>query len=158
MIEFALNGEMVQTTDDADTPVLWVVRDTFGLKGSKYGCGVAQCGACTMHVEGEAVRACVLPVGAVAGKAVTTIEGLSRAERLHPLQQAWIDRNVPQCGYCQTGQIMSAAALLAANPKPSRDEVAQVMSGNLCRCGCYPRILQAILDVAERLPAPRQRA
>lgn len=158
MIEFELNGKTVETDDEPDTPVLWVVRDTFGLKGSKYGCGVAQCGACTMLLDGEAVRACVLPVGAVAGKAVTTIEGLSRPGRLHPLQQAWVDRNVPQCGYCQTGQIMSAAALLAANSKPTRDEVAQVMAGNLCRCGCYPRIMQAILDVAERLSAGKRGA
>lgn len=149
MIEFTLNGQWVQTDDAPDTPVLWAVRDTFKLKGSKYGCGAGLCGACTMHVNGQAVRTCVLPVSAVAGKAVTTIEGLGTPDDLHPLQAAWRDHNVPQCGYCQSGQIMSAAALLAANPAPTATEVEQAMAGNICRCGCYPRIKAAILSVAE---------
>ena len=149
MIEFTLNGKTVQTNDSADTPLLWVVRDTFKLKGSKFGCGLAQCGACTMHLDGSAVRTCVLPIAAVAGKEVTTIEGLGTPERLHPLQKAWTEQGVPQCGYCQSGQIMSAAALLADNPAPSAEQVDTAMRGNICRCGCYPRIKQAILDVAE---------
>ena len=149
MIEFTLNGKTVQTNDSADTPLLWVVRDTFKLKGSKFGCGLAQCGACTMHLDGTAVRTCVLPIAAVAGKEVTTIEGLGTPERLHPLQKAWTEQGVPQCGYCQSGQIMSAAALLADNPAPSAEQVDTAMRGNICRCGCYPRIKQAILDVAE---------
>ncbi|MEM1232209.1 MAG: (2Fe-2S)-binding protein [Pseudomonadota bacterium] len=149
MIEFTLNGETVRADEASDTPLLWAVRDTFKLKGSKYGCGAGLCGACTMHVDGQAVRTCVLPIAAVAGKAVTTIEGLGTPEDLHPLQAAWRDHNVPQCGYCQSGQIMSAAALLEANPSPSEAEVEQAMAGNICRCGCYPRIKRAILSVAE---------
>ncbi len=149
MIEFTLNGETVRTDEAPDTPLLWAVRDTFKLKGSKYGCGAGLCGACTMHVDGQAVRTCVLPIVAVAGKTVTTIEGLGTPDDLHPLQAAWRDHNVPQCGYCQSGQIMSAAALLEANPTPSETEVEQAMAGNICRCGCYPRIKRAILSVAE---------
>lgn len=151
MIEFHLNGEVVRTDDEADTPLLWVVRDTFGLKGAKFGCGAALCGACTMHVDGEAVRTCVLPVSAVAGKAVTTIEGLGTPDDPHPLQSKWVDVSVPQCGYCQPGQIMSAAALLAANTNPSEAEVEAAMAGNICRCGCYPRIKNAILAAAEEM-------
>lgn len=147
MIEFVLNGSAVRTTDAPDTPLLWVIRDTFKLKGSKYGCGAGLCGACTMHVDGQAVRTCVLPVAAVAGKTITTIEGLGTPEDMHPLQEAWVEYSVPQCGYCQSGQIMSAAALLATNPNPSEDEVSSAMAGNICRCGCYPRIKQAILAV-----------
>lgn len=149
MIEFTLNGEKVQTSEGADTPLLWIVRDTFKLTGSKFGCGLAQCGACTMHLNGKAVRTCVLPIGAVAGKNITTIEGLGTPENLHPLQKAWTEQGVPQCGYCQSGQIMSAASLLAHNPNPNEDEVDAAMRGNICRCGCYPRIKQAILDVAD---------
>ncbi|MEM7252558.1 MAG: (2Fe-2S)-binding protein [Pseudomonadota bacterium] len=148
MLEFRLNGETVQSDDAPDTPLLWVIRDTFKLKGSKYGCGAGLCGACTMHLDGQAVRACVLPVAAVVGKSVTTIEGLGNATRLHPLQEAWIALNVPQCGYCQSGQIMSAAALLATTPRPSEAQVDATMAGNICRCGCYPRIKAAILQVA----------
>lgn len=148
MIAFELNGKTVQTEDSPDTPLLWVVRDTFKLKGSKYGCGAGLCGACTMHVDGQAVRTCVLPVAAVAGRKITTIEGLGTVDNLHPLQAAWHEHSVPQCGYCQCGQIMSAAALLASNASPSEDEVDQAMAGNLCRCGCYPRIKKAILSVA----------
>ncbi len=148
MIEFTLNGTAVRTDDAADTPLLWVVRDTFGLKGSKFGCGAGLCGACTMHVDGQAVRTCVLPVGSVAGKDITTIEGLGTPDDLHPLQAAWAEHSVPQCGYCQSGQIMSAAALLKSNPNPTPDEVEASMAGNICRCGCYPRIKSAILAVA----------
>ena len=153
MIEFTLNGNRVQTDDPPDTPLLWAVRDTFKLKGSKYGCGAGLCGACTMHVDGEAVRSCVLSIAAVAGRAVTTIEGLAEPGELHPLQEAWVSQNVPQCGYCQPGQIMSAAALLAQNPNAKEAEVESAMAGNICRCGCYPRIKQAILSVAGKADA-----
>lgn len=149
MIEFKLNGKPVRTDDAADTPLLWVVRDTFKLKGSKFGCGASLCGACTMHIDGTAMRTCVLPVSAVAGREVTTIEGLGTPDDMHPLQQAWVDLNVPQCGYCQSGQIMSAAAFLASNPNPTEAEVESAMAGNLCRCGCYPRIKQAIMATAD---------
>ena len=148
MIEFTLNGRVVRTEDDPETPVLWVVRDTFKLKGTKFGCGAALCGACTMHVDGAAVRSCTLPLGAVAGKGVTTIEGLGTPDDPHPLQRKWVELSVPQCGYCQPGQIMSAAALLSANPRPTEVEVEDGMAGNICRCGCYPRIKSAILAVA----------
>jgi len=148
MIEFTLNGTTVQTEDAPDTPLLWVVRDTFKLKGSKFGCGAGLCGACTMHVDGEAARTCMLPVSAVAGREVTTIEALGTPDSLHPLQATWIEHNVPQCGYCQSGQIMSAAALLRKNPNPSAAEVESAMAGNLCRCGCYPRIKSAIMVTA----------
>ncbi len=149
MIEFTLNGQAVRTEEDPDTPLLWVVRDTFKLKGTKFGCGAALCGACTMHVDGAAVRTCTLPVRAVAGKDITTIEGLGTPDDLHPLQEKWVELSVPQCGYCQPGQIMSGAALLAANPRPTEAEVEDAMAGNICRCGCYPRIKRAILEVAE---------
>jgi len=149
MIEFELNGALVQTDDAPDTPLLWVIRDSFQLKGSKFGCGAGLCGACTMHLDGAAVRTCVLPVAAVAGKRITTIEGLGTPDNLHPLQSAWVSHSVPQCGYCQSGQIMSAAAMLADNPTPSEDDVDTAMAGNICRCGCYPRIKKAILAVAE---------
>ena len=151
MIEFMLNGQAVQTADAPDTPLLWVVRDTFKLKGTKFGCGAALCGACTMHVDGAAVRTCTLPVRAVAGRDVTTIEGLGTPDDLHPLQEKWVELSVPQCGYCQPGQIMSAAALLSANPQPTEAEVETAMAGNICRCGCYPRIKSAILAVADDL-------
>lgn len=149
MIEFRLNGSLVQTDDDPQTPLLWVVRDTFKLKGSKYGCGAGLCGACTMQIDGAAVRTCILPIAAVAGKEVLTIEGLGSPDALHPLQTAWVELSVPQCGYCQSGQIMAAAALLATNPSPTPAEVDAAMAGNLCRCGCYPRIKQAILKVGQ---------
>lgn len=147
MIEFRLNGKPVATDDDPDTPLLWVVRDTFKLKGSKFGCGTGLCGACTMHIDGVASRTCVTPVASIAGREVTTIEGLGTPDNLHPLQAAWHELSVPQCGYCQSGQIMSAAALLATNPSPSASDVDKAMDGNICRCGCYPRIKQAILKV-----------
>ena len=151
MIRFTLNGREVTTNDDPNTPLLWAVRDTFKLKGSKYGCGAGLCGACTMHLDGKAIRTCVTPVSAVDGKSVTTIEGLGTPDDLHPLQAAWHEHSVPQCGYCQSGQIMSAAALLADNPNPSEADVDAAMAGNICRCGCYPRIKKAILSVGESL-------
>lgn len=156
MIEFTLNGATVHTDEDADTPLLWAVRDTFKLKGSKFGCGAGLCGACTMHVDGKAVRTCVLPISAVAGKAVTTIEGLGTPDNLHPLQAEWVAQSVPQCGYCQSGQIMSAAALLDTNPNPSDADIDAAMAGNICRCGCYPRIRSAIQTVAASMTEARQ--
>ncbi|MGI9293073.1 MAG: (2Fe-2S)-binding protein [Pseudomonadales bacterium] len=150
MIEFILNGVQQQLEIESDTPLLWVVREEIGLTGSKFGCGKGLCGACTMHVDGVASRTCILPVSAVAGKSVTTIEGISEQAQ-HPVQQAWMEFNVPQCGYCQSGQIMSAIALLEQNPQPSDDDINQFMSGNICRCGTYPRIRQAIHWAAESL-------
>ena len=149
MIEFTLNGQAVSTDVDPSTPLLWVVRDQFKLKGSKFGCGAGLCGACTMHADGAALKTCVTPIAAVAGRAITTIEGLGTPDDLHPLQAAWHDHSVPQCGYCQSGQIMAAAALLDATPNPSADEIDTAMSGNICRCGCYPRIKRAIQSVSE---------
>ncbi|MDX1516471.1 MAG: (2Fe-2S)-binding protein [Woeseiaceae bacterium] len=143
MIEFELNGQSVSTDSPADTPLLWVIRDEMKLKGTKFGCGIALCGACTIHLDGEATRSCVLPVSAVAGKRVTTIEGLDSAEG-KALQAAWVAEQVPQCGYCQSGQLMSAAALLADNPRPSDADINAAMNGNLCRCMAYTRIRDAI--------------
>lgn len=143
MISFKLNGRRESVAVDADTPLLWVLRDTLGMTGTKYGCGIAQCGACTVHLEGQPIRSCVTPIGSVSGKRVTTIEGLD-PRHAHPVQQAWIAEQVPQCGYCQSGQIMSAVALLANNPHPSDADIDSAMSGNLCRCGTYSRIRRAI--------------
>ncbi|MVT51197.1 2Fe-2S iron-sulfur cluster binding domain-containing protein [Bradyrhizobium yuanmingense] len=143
MIRFTLNGRETTVDLDEATPVLWVLRDTLGLTGTKFGCGVAQCGACMIHLDGKPTHACVLPLSEVAGRHVVTIEGLSQSG-LHPVQQAWADVDVPQCGYCQSGQIMSAAALIAASPKPTDAEIDAAMSGNICRCGTYPRIRAAI--------------
>jgi isoquinoline 1-oxidoreductase alpha subunit len=143
MTAFTINGRSVVVKADADTPLLWVIREHVKLTGTKYGCGIAQCGACTVHVNGEAVRSCVTPLSGVAGKRVTTIEGLSPTTT-HPLQKAWIAEQVPQCGYCQSGQIMSAAALLAKTPKPTREQIKAHMNGNICRCGTYGRIVRAI--------------
>ncbi|HXW75743.1 MAG TPA: (2Fe-2S)-binding protein [Steroidobacteraceae bacterium] len=143
MISFNLNGTETRVDVDADMPLLWLLRDTLGLTGTKFGCGVALCGACTVHLEGAAVRSCVTPVSAVRGRKVTTIEGLSR-DNSHPVQKAWIELDVPQCGYCQSGQIMSAAALLAQTPQPSDADIDAAMSGNICRCGTYQRIRAAI--------------
>jgi len=134
---------------DPDMPLLWVIRDLLGLTGTKYGCGEALCGACTVHLDGEPVRACVTPVRRAEGRAVTTIEGLSAAGD-HPLQKAWVELGVPQCGFCQAGQIMSAAALLAANPAPSDDDIDRSLAGNLCRCGTYVRIRAAVHKAAGR--------
>ena len=143
MVAFNLNGKSVSVEADSKTPLLWVVRDHLKLTGTKYGCGVAQCGACTVHVDGAAVRSCVTPLAAVAGKRVVTIEGLSQ-DSSHPLQKAWVAEQVPQCGYCQSGQIMQAAELLAATPRPTRAQIVSHMNGNLCRCGTYNRIVSAI--------------
>ena len=142
-IAFSLNGKPVRVEAEPDAPLLWVVREHLNLTGTKFGCGIAQCGACTVHIEGNPTRSCVTPVSSVAGKKVTTIEGLS-PDSSHALQKAWIAEQVPQCGYCQSGQIMQAAALLAKNSKPTRDEIVAHMNGNICRCGTYPRIVRAI--------------
>lgn len=148
MISFTLNGQQVSTDVASDTPLLWVIREHFHLNGPKFGCGKGLCGACTMHFNGTAVRTCVLPVSAVAGSEITTIEGIGQPDNLHIVQQAWIKNNVPQCGYCQSGQIMSAVSLLASNPNPNDDEIDTAMSGNICRCGTYSRIKQAIHEAA----------
>jgi len=147
-ISFEVNGRRVTVDVAPDTPLLWVLRDTLDLKGTKYGCGMAQCGACTVHVNGAPTRSCVLPVSAVADAKVTTIEGLS-SDASHPVQQAWLELDVPQCGYCQAGQIMSAAALLARTPNPTDADIDAAMNGNLCRCGTYLRIRAAIHRAAE---------
>lgn len=138
-----VNGERKTVDVEPDTPLLWVIRDALGLTGTKYGCGKALCGSCTVHVDGNAVRSCVIPVSAVSGGRITTIEGLS-ADGDHPVQRAWIEENVPQCGYCQPGQIMAAVALLTRRPHPSDDDIDSAMSGILCRCGTYQRIRRAI--------------
>ncbi len=146
-MKLRINGADRDVDVDPEMPLLWVLRDILGLTGTKYGCGEALCGSCTVHIDDHAVRACVTPVRRAEGKAVTTIEGLSK-DGTHPLQQAWLDLRVPQCGYCQAGQIMSAAALLAKKPKPTDDEIDASMAGNLCRCGTYPRIRAAIKKAA----------
>jgi isoquinoline 1-oxidoreductase alpha subunit len=145
MITLVVNGKTVDIDMPADTPLLWGLRDYLALSGTKFGCGAAQCGACTVHVNGEPARSCVTPLSAVAGKRVTTIEGLGE----HPLQKAWIAEQVPQCGYCQSGQIMQAAALLAKNKSPTRAQIVSHMNGNLCRCGTYNRIVRAIERAAK---------
>ena len=143
MISVTVNGKAQQVDVEPDVPLLWVVRENLNLTGTKYGCGIAQCGACTVHVDGKPVRACVTPISAVVDKKVTTIEGLS-ATNAHPVQKAWIDVDVPQCGFCQPGQIMSAVALLSAKPKPTDADIDSAMAGNICRCGTYQRIRAAI--------------
>jgi len=148
MTSFVLNGKSIQVDVDPTTPLLWVLRESFGLTGTKYGCGMALCGACTVHLDGEAIRSCVAPLARVEGKRVQTIEGLSN-DLSHPLQKAWIEIDVPQCGYCQSGQIMSAAVLLSKIPKPTDTDIDEAMSGNICRCGTYPRIRRAIHRAAE---------
>ena len=148
MIRFTLNGQAVTTETDAQTPLLWVIRDEIGLTGTKFGCGIAQCGACTVHVDAAPLRACVTPASAVAGRKITTIEGLS-ADGSHPVQKAWAELDVVQCGYCQSGQIMSAAALLAKVPSPTDTDIDQALSGNLCRCGTYQRIRAAVHRAAD---------
>jgi isoquinoline 1-oxidoreductase subunit alpha len=142
-----INGKDYSAAVEPNTPLLWALRDTFNLTGTKYGCGAGLCGACTVHLDGEAVRSCQTPVGSVGTKKITTIEGLS-ADRSHPVQRAWIAEQVPQCGYCQSGQIMQAAAFLAKTPKPTSDQIDQAMSGNICRCGTYQRIRRAIQRAA----------
>jgi isoquinoline 1-oxidoreductase alpha subunit len=153
--KFTLNGRPVSVEAASDTPLLWVLRDELRLTGTKYGCGVAQCGACTVHIEGRATRSCVTPLAALVGKSVTTIEGLGGA---HPVQAAWQALDVPQCGYCQSGQIMSATALLAKTPQPSDADIDAAMRGNICRCGAYQRIHAAIKDAAGMAPAPKPAA
>ena len=148
MVKFTLNEKSVEVEVDPGTPLLWVLRDTLGMMGTKFGCGVAQCGTCTVHIDGSPMRSCVTPIEAIAGRSITTIEGLSK-DNSHPLQKAWVELNVPQCGYCQSGQIMSAAALLAKTDNPSDEEIDSAMSGNLCRCGTYPRIREAIKEAAK---------
>ena len=152
MIKLVLNGTSTSVDVPPDIPLLWVLREEFGLTGTKYGCGMALCGACTVHLDGEPVRSCMVQVGEVEGKAIQTIEGLGK-DGLHLVQQAWIEENVPQCGYCQTGQIMAAVALLRAQPRPTDDDIDAVMSANLCRCGTYQRIRKAIHLAAEKLAA-----
>ncbi len=154
MTSFYLNGKSVSVDDDPSTPLLWVIRESLGLTGTKFGCGMALCGACTVHLDGNAIRSCVAPLSRIAGKHVTTIEGLAQ-NLSHPLQRAWIEVDVPQCGYCQSGQIMSAAILLKENPKPTDKDIDEAMSGNICRCGTYPRIRRAIHRAAE-LSAEKQ--
>lgn len=146
-----VNGASATLDLPIDTPLLWALRDGLNLTGTKYGCGVAACGACTVMVDGVAVRSCQTALGDVAGASVTTIEGLGTPQALHAVQAAWIDNQVAQCGYCQSGQIMQAASLLAENPNPTPDQVDEAMDGNLCRCGTYPRIRAAVLDAATRL-------
>src|ERR1700684_3711432 len=148
-ITFTVNNKPASVDAGPETPLLWVVREHLKLTGTKYGCGAGMCGACTVHLDGKAVRSCQTPVAMVAGKNVTTIEGLS-ANSDHPLQKAWVDLQVPQCGYCQSGQIMQAAALLASNKNPSRDDIVRHMDGNICRCGTYPRILRAVEQAAKQ--------
>lgn len=152
IFKLQINGRAYQAAVDSDTPLLWVLRDHLGLVGTKYGCGIAQCGACTIHLNGEATRSCVLPVSAIGKSKVTTIEGLS-ANGTHPVQQAWDRVDVAQCGYCQAGQIMTAAALLKRNPKPTQAEIDEAMTGNLCRCGTYHRIREAVKVAAETTAA-----
>jgi len=147
MVSFTVNGSSASVDMPSDTPLLWALRDHLGLTGTKFGCGIAQCGACTVHVNGTPTRSCITPLSSVAGKKVTTIEGLS-ANGDHPLQKAWVEEQTPQCGYCQSGQIMTAAALLAKNKKPTREQIVAHMKGNICRCGTYNKIIAAIQRAA----------
>lgn len=150
LFNLTINGKSQQVDVDPSTPMLWVLRDHLDLVGTKFGCGIAQCGACTIHLDGNAVRSCQLPVSAAEGASITTIEGLSESGD-HPVQQAWLEHDVPQCGYCQAGQIMSAAALLAQNPNPSDTDIDNAMNGNICRCGTYTRIKAAIHTASKNL-------
>ena len=152
MARITVNGRLHDVDVDPDTPLLWVLRDTLGMGGTKYGCGIAQCGACTVHLDGVATRSCALPVGAIEGKAVTTIEGLAPNGTLHRVQKAWVDHDVPQCGYCQSGMIMAVAALLKARPKPTDAEIDAAIT-NICRCGTYQRI-RAAIHAAASVPIP----
>jgi aerobic-type carbon monoxide dehydrogenase small subunit (CoxS/CutS family) len=154
MITLTVNGKKMPVDADADTPLLWVLRDHLNLTGTKYGCGMALCGACTVHLDGQATRSCVLPVSAVAGRKVTTIEGLS-PDGSHPVQKAWIEADVVQCGYCQPGQIMSAAALLGRNVNPSDADIDAALAGNICRCGTYQRVREAVRMAAAQRRASR---
>ena len=147
-ISISVNGKAQQVDAPAEMPLMWLLRDTLGMTGTKFGCGVGLCGSCTVHVDGKAAKACVVTVGEVAGKKVTTIEGLS-ADGSHPVQKAWSAHNVPQCGYCQAGQIMAGAALIAENKNPTDAQILEAMSGNICRCGCYQRIFAAVKSAAK---------
>lgn len=147
-MKLTINGREVDVQSGAETPLLWVIRDELNLTGTKFGCGMGLCGACTVHIDGVATRSCITPVSSVEGKAVTTIEGLARGAGLHPVQQAWQENDVVQCGYCHSGQIMSAAALLATTPKPGDAEIDEAMAGNICRCGTYERIRAGIKRAA----------
>jgi isoquinoline 1-oxidoreductase alpha subunit len=147
-ITLTVNGKKVTAEADPATPILWVLRDTLGLTGTKFGCGASLCGACTIHLDGQAIRSCVTPISDASGKTITTIEGLS-ANRSHPLQKAWIAEDVPQCGYCQSGMIMTAAALLAAKPKPTDADIEGALGGHICRCGTYQRIRRAVQRAAK---------
>ena len=153
-MELKVNGNTHQLDVEAGMPLLWVLRDELGITGPKYGCGISMCGACTVHVDGQAVRSCTLAVGDVSGE-ITTIEGLGSPEAMHAVQSAWVEHQVAQCGYCQSGQIMSAASLLHSNPSPSDDDIDAAMSGNLCRCGTYPRIRSAVKTAAANLRKSR---
>ena len=148
-MKLKVNGDEVEVTSEADTPLLWVLRDELNLVGTKFGCGIAQCGACTVHLEGRATRSCVMPVSAVANKDIRTIEGQATEAGLSPVQRAWLETDVAQCGYCQSGQIMSATALLQHNPSPSDADIDAGMAGNICRCGTYTRIRAAIKDIGQ---------
>ena len=149
-MQLTVNGTAVEVDVEPEMPLLWVLRDELGITGPKYGCGIAQCGACTVHVDGQAVRSCSLPVGDVTGE-ITTIEGLGTPGALHAVQEAWIEHQVAQCGYCQSGQIMAAAAFLSVNSEPTDEDIDRAMSANLCRCGTYPRIREAVKTAAARL-------
>ena len=149
MYRLTVNGKRVRLDVPGDMPLLWVLRDSLGLVGTKYGCGIGVCGCCTVHIDGEAVRSCTVPISSVEGSAITTIEGL--VSQGHPLLEAWLEENVPQCGYCQPGQIMTAAALLSRNPSPNERDINDAMSSNLCRCGTYLRIRKAIINASRRL-------
>ena len=150
---FTLNGTETTVDVPADMPLLWVLRETLGLTGTKYSCGIAQCGSCMVHLDGDPAFSCIMPISSIEGRRVTTIEGLARGTQLHPVQRAWLEVDVPQCGYCQSGQIMAAAALLARNPTPSDADIDEAMSGNLCRCGTYNRI-RAAIHVAAKESSP----
>jgi isoquinoline 1-oxidoreductase subunit alpha len=152
LIQFRVNGTERSFDGDPEMPVLWYLRDVLGLTGTKFGCGIALCGACTVHQNGQAIRSCVVPVRAVAGAEITTIEGIS-LNGLHPVQRAWMDHNVPQCGYCQAGQIMQAIALLKSKPRPSDQDIDELMNGNICRCGTYQRIRAAIKAASNAMEA-----
>jgi isoquinoline 1-oxidoreductase alpha subunit len=162
MTAFRINGKSVDVTAEPDTPLLWVIREHLKLTGTKYGCGIAQCGACTVHINGVPSRSCSTQLQAVAGKEVLTIEGLANGDRMHPLQAAWVAEQVPQCGYCQSGQIMSAAALLQKSPKPTRAQIVEAMDGHICRCGTYSHIIKAVQRAARSMEkqasAPTKRA
>jgi isoquinoline 1-oxidoreductase subunit alpha len=157
MIALSINGKVHNVDVEEDTPLLWVLRDTIGLTGTKYGCGIAQCGACTVHIDGVATRACQIPVSSLGGRKITTVESLMQAGRLHPVQQAWIDHDVPQCGYCQSGMMMAAVALLTENPKPTDADIDAALT-NICRCGSYQRVRAAVHAAADRIRNGREQA